>query len=66
VVFDSAVESCFLNHSDFMARLEDLTSMPAGPTKAIPAVALFSQVNCLAKHQTSRSSVAEAMRALPP
>src|SRR5690554_5359686 len=28
VVFDSAVEGFFLNHSDFTARLEDLTSMP--------------------------------------
>ena len=26
----------FLNHSDFMARLEDLTSMPAGPTGLPP------------------------------
>jgi enoyl-CoA hydratase/carnithine racemase len=32
VVFDSAVDSYFLNHSDFLAKLEDLTSMPAGPT----------------------------------
>src|ERR1700728_2496858 len=32
VVFDSAVEDYFLNHSDFFAKLEDLTSMPAGPT----------------------------------
>jgi enoyl-CoA hydratase/carnithine racemase len=32
VVFDSAVEGFFLNHSDFMAKLEDLTSLPAGPT----------------------------------
>jgi enoyl-CoA hydratase/carnithine racemase len=36
VVFDSAVEGYFLNHSDFMARLEDLTSMPAGPTGLPP------------------------------
>jgi enoyl-CoA hydratase/carnithine racemase len=36
VVFDSAVEGFFLNHSDFMARLEDLTSIPAGPT-GLPA-----------------------------
>jgi enoyl-CoA hydratase/carnithine racemase len=66
VVFDSAVEGYFLNHSDFMARLEDLTSLPACPTKATHAVTLSSQVNCLAKHQTSRSWVAEAMRALRP
>lgn len=36
VVFDSAVEGFFLNHSDFMARLEDLTSMPPGPTGLAP------------------------------
>jgi len=36
VVFDSAVDDYFLNHSDFMARLEDLTSMPAGPTGLPP------------------------------
>jgi enoyl-CoA hydratase/carnithine racemase len=32
VVFDSAVEGFFLNHSDFLARFEDLTSIPQGPT----------------------------------
>ena len=32
VVFDSAVDGYFLNHSDFLAKLEDLTSLPAGPT----------------------------------
>jgi enoyl-CoA hydratase/carnithine racemase len=32
VVFDSAVEGYFLNHSDFLAKLEDLTSIPQGPT----------------------------------
>ena len=36
VVFDSAVDGYFLNHSDFMARLEDLTSMPNGPTGLPP------------------------------
>jgi enoyl-CoA hydratase/carnithine racemase len=36
VVFDSAVEDYFLNHSDFHAKLEDLTSMPAGPTGLPP------------------------------
>jgi len=35
-VFDSAVEGYFLNHSDFAAKLEDLTSMPAGPTGLPP------------------------------
>ena len=28
VVFDSAVDGFFLNHSDFLAALEDLTSLP--------------------------------------
>jgi enoyl-CoA hydratase/carnithine racemase len=32
VVFDSAVEGFFLNHSDFLGKLEDLTDLPAGPT----------------------------------
>src|SRR5580698_354877 len=36
VVFDSAVDDYFLNHSDFLAKLEDLTSMPAGPTGLAP------------------------------
>jgi hypothetical protein len=32
VVFESAVDGFFLNHSDFSARLEDLTNLPQGPT----------------------------------
>src|SRR6202522_1587540 len=32
IVFDSAVDDYFLNHSDFMAKMEDLTSLPPGPT----------------------------------
>jgi enoyl-CoA hydratase/carnithine racemase len=36
VVFDSAVDDYFLNHSDFLAKIEDLTSMPAGPTGLPP------------------------------
>ena len=36
VVFDSAVDDYFLNHSDFLARIEDLTGMPAGPTGLPP------------------------------
>jgi len=32
VVFDSAVENFFLNHSDFTVKLEELTSLPQGPT----------------------------------
>ena len=36
VVFDSAVDDYFLNHSDFTAKLEDLTSLPDGPTGLPP------------------------------
>ena len=36
VVFDSAVDDYFLNHSDFLAKLEDLTSLPSGPTGLPP------------------------------
>src|ERR1700726_2832385 len=36
VVFDSAVDDYFLNHSDFLAKLEDLTAMTAGPTGLPP------------------------------
>jgi enoyl-CoA hydratase/carnithine racemase len=32
VVFESAVEGVFLNHSDFLANFDDLTSIPQGPT----------------------------------
>jgi enoyl-CoA hydratase/carnithine racemase len=31
VVFDSAVDDYFLNHSDFLAKLEDLTSLRRAP-----------------------------------
>jgi len=30
VVFESAVEGVFLNHSDFLANFDDLTSIPQG------------------------------------
>ncbi len=33
VVFESAVEGFFLNHSDFNAKFEDLTGISAGPTR---------------------------------
>jgi enoyl-CoA hydratase/carnithine racemase len=32
VVFDSAVDGFFLNHSDFLANFDDLKSIPIGPT----------------------------------
>lgn len=36
VVFDSAVEGYFLNHSDFQARLDDLVALPPGATGLPP------------------------------
>jgi hypothetical protein len=36
VVFDSAADDYFLNHSDFLAKLEDLTAMPPDPTGLPP------------------------------
>src|ERR1700724_337655 len=41
VVFDSAVDGYFLNHSDFTGRLEDLTAMPAGPTGLAPSLGVM-------------------------
>jgi enoyl-CoA hydratase/carnithine racemase len=32
VVFESAIDGFFLNHSDFLAKIEDLTTIPQGPT----------------------------------
>src|SRR5213080_1105569 len=32
VVFQSAVNGVFLNHSDFLADFDDLTGIPQGPT----------------------------------
>src|SRR3984885_12002742 len=36
VVFDSAVDDYFLNHSDFTANFDDFTALPAGPTGFSP------------------------------
>src|SRR6202051_505598 len=44
VVFDSAVDDYFLNHSDFTARLEDLTSLPPGPTGLPARAGLFPRL----------------------
>jgi enoyl-CoA hydratase/carnithine racemase len=40
VVFDSAVEGFFITHYDFLAKLEDSTSLPPGPTglQALPDI----------------------------
>ena len=38
VVFDSAVEGFFLTHYDFLAKLEDSTNLPPGPTGLQPSL----------------------------
>ena len=43
MVFDSAVDDSFLNYSDFMAKLEDLTALPPGPT-GLPPCRTFSRI----------------------
>jgi len=36
IVFDSAIEGFFLTHYDFLARIEDTTNLPPGPTGLQP------------------------------
>jgi enoyl-CoA hydratase/carnithine racemase len=38
VVFDSEVEGFFLTHYDFLAKIEDTTSLPPGPTGLQPCL----------------------------
>lgn len=45
VVFDSAVEGFFLTHYDFLAKLEDSTKFPAGPTGLQPLPDMFVRVS---------------------
>jgi hypothetical protein len=35
-VFDSAIPGFFLTHYDFLAKIEDTTSLPPGPTGLQP------------------------------
>jgi enoyl-CoA hydratase/carnithine racemase len=45
VVFDSAVEGFFLTHYDFLARLEDTTGLPPGPTGLQPLPDMFVRLS---------------------
>jgi enoyl-CoA hydratase/carnithine racemase len=45
VVFDSAVEGFFLTHYDFLAKLEDSTSMPPGPTGLQPLPDMLARLS---------------------
>ncbi len=42
VVFDSAVEGYFLTHYDFLAKLEDTTSLPECSASRVPVVSIAS------------------------
>jgi len=44
-VFDSAVEGFFLTHYDFLARLEDSTSLPPGPTGLQPLPDMLARLS---------------------
>jgi len=45
VVFDSAVEGFFLTHYDFLAKLEDSTKFPTGPTGLQPLPDMFVRLS---------------------
>src|SRR6516225_7139077 len=45
VVFDSAVEGFFLTHYDFLAKLEESTSLPPGPTGLQPLPDMLVRVS---------------------
>jgi enoyl-CoA hydratase/carnithine racemase len=45
VVFDSAVEGFFLTHYNFLAKLEDSTSLPAGPTGLQPLPDMLARLS---------------------
>jgi enoyl-CoA hydratase/carnithine racemase len=45
VVFDSAVEGFFLTHYDFLAKLEESTKYPAGPTGLQPLPDMFARIS---------------------
>ena len=46
VVFDSAVEGFFLTHYDFLAKLEDTTRLPPGPTGLQPLPDMLVRLSC--------------------
>lgn len=45
VVFDSAVDGFFLTHYDFLAKLEDSTSLPPGPTGLQPLPDMLARLS---------------------
>jgi enoyl-CoA hydratase/carnithine racemase len=66
VVFESAVDGFFLNHSDFLANFEDLTSIPQGPTglEAWPDVLVrLTRANSPRRRSRSRDCASRGSRA---
>jgi enoyl-CoA hydratase/carnithine racemase len=47
VVFDSAIDGFFLTHYDFLANLEDSTTLPAGPTGLHPLPDMLARLSRL-------------------
>src|SRR5713226_534862 len=45
VVFDSAIEGFFLTHYDFLAKIEDTTSLPPGPTGLQPLLDMLVRLS---------------------
>jgi enoyl-CoA hydratase/carnithine racemase len=69
VVFDSAVDDSFLNHSDFTAKLEDLTSLPPGPTGLPPwpdFLVRLTRLRSLPSHSSAAARRATAARSRWP
>ena len=66
VIFESAVDGFFLNHSDFLANFEDLTSIPQGPTglEAWPDVLVrLTRANSQRRRSRSRDCASRGSRA---
>ena len=66
VVFESADDGFFLNHSDFLANFEDLTSIPQGPTglEAWPDVLVrLTRANSPRRRSRSRDCASRGSRA---
>src|SRR5258708_27991120 len=45
VVFDSAIEGFFLTHYDFLATIQDTTSLPPGPSALQPLPCILARLS---------------------
>jgi hypothetical protein len=62
VVFDSAVEGFFLTHYDFLAKTDDSTSLPPGPTGLQPLPDMLARLS-RAVHQPRSGQTALLLKA---